>query len=225
MLEGFDIVIGEYLLKLLEPRALISLLTVLLLGGILFVIGRKPGYYTTKMLSYGALAVSAAFLLSYVRLVRLPNAGSITLASMLPIFIFAYLAGPRAGLMVGMCYGMLQFIQDYYFVHWTQFLLDYPLAFAMLGLAGFFGDRLYIGAIVGSAMRFVCHFLSGVVFFAEYANGQNVFLYSLLYNGSYILPDLAICLAVLAVPKVWAAIKHIKQTSGFGGKLQTPHSA
>lgn len=213
-MDGFKIITFESFLKL-QPRTLISIAAVLALGIILFAVSRKPGYYTTKMLSYGALAIALSFLLSYVRLFRFPNAGSITLASMLPIFVFAYLAGPRAGMLAGLCYGMLQFIQDYTFVHWAQFLLDYPIAFAMLGLAGLFGDNLYLGAAAGSLARFVCHFLSGVVFFGSYANGENVFLYSLIYNGSYLLPDLAICLLVLTIPGVRNAIKYIKSTSGF----------
>lgn len=218
-MEGFTIITLEKFLNI-ETRSIISVAAVLALGIIFFIISRKPGYYTAKMLSYGAIAIAASFILSYIRLFRFPNAGSITLASMLPIFIFAYLAGPRAGILAGLCYGLLQFIQDYYFVHWAQFLLDYPIAFALLGLAGLFGEKFYIGAAVGSIARFICHFLSGVVFFAEYANGQNVFLYSLIYNGSYLLPDLIICMLVISVPGVRAAIKRIKTSSGFGKKIE-----
>jgi thiamine transporter len=209
MPEGYEIVIQKYLLKLLEPKALISLFAVAVLALILILISKKTSY-NTRTLAYGAVAIAISFVLSYIRIVKLPAGGSITLASMLPMFIFAYIAGPRVGMLAGLCYGMLQFIQDAYFVHWTQFLIDYPIAFALLGLAGLSKDNVYIGAAIGSAARFVCHFLSGVVFFAEYAGDQNVFWYSLTYNGSYILPDLIICLAVLAVPSVKAAVKRVR---------------
>jgi thiamine transporter len=141
---------------------------------------------------------------------KFPNGGSITVASMLPLFVFSFIAGPKAGMMAGMCYGMLQYIQDPQFYHWAQFLLDYPIAFSMLGLAGLFRNKVYLGALTGSAARLVCHFISGVVFFASYAGGQNVFLYSLIYNSSYILPDTIICLVILAVPSVRKAIERIK---------------
>jgi len=212
MFVGFEIVIQEYLLKLLEPKALISALAVAALAVVFIVISRKVSY-NTKILAYGAIAIAASFILSYFRIFKFLTGGSITVASMLPIFIFAYIAGPRAGILAGMCLGMLQFIQDAFFVHWTQFLLDYPLAFAMLGLAGLFSKNIYLGAVIGSVARFVCHFLSGVVFFYMYAGEQNVFVYSLLYNGSYILPDMLICLAVLVIPSVRSAIKHLAQSS------------
>jgi thiamine transporter len=210
MFDGYEIVIKEYFLKLLEPKSLISVLAVIALAVIFFVISRKVSY-NTKILAYGAIAIAASFVLSYIRLFRFPNGGSVTVASMLPLFIFAYIAGPRAGMMAGMCLGMLQFIQDAYFVHWTQFLLDYPIAFALLGLAGLCGKNIFVGAFLGSFGRFICHFLSGVVFFAEYAGEQNVFLYSLIYNGSYILPDMIICLAILAIPSVRSAITQLSQ--------------
>jgi thiamine transporter len=197
----FEVIFQEYLIKLIQPKSLASLAAVILLAVILFVISKKTKF-NTKMLAYGALAIAIAFVLSYIRVVRFPNGGSITVASMLPIFVFAYIAGPRAGIAVGLCYGMLQFIQDAYFVHWAQFLLDYPIAFALLGLSGLFKERLYLGAIVGSLGRFIAHFISGIVFFATYAGDQNVFLYSFLYNISYILPDTLICLGILTLSGV-----------------------
>jgi len=212
MFQGFEIVLQEYLLKLLQPKSLISLAALILLAVILFAVSKKAAF-NTKVLAYGAISMAIAFALSYVRIVKFPNGGSITLASMLPIFIFAYIAGPRAGMTAGLCYGLLQFIQEPFFVHWAQFLLDYPIAFALLGLAGVFRDKLYLGAAVGSAARLFAHFLSGVVFFAEYANGQNVLLYSLIYNASYILPDALIGLAILALPNVKSMIKQVSRTA------------
>jgi thiamine transporter len=204
----YEVIFQEYLTKLVQPKSLASLVAVVLLVVILFVISRKTKF-NTKMLAYGALAIAISFVLSYIRIVRFPNGGSITVASMLPIFVFAYIAGPRAGITAGLCYGMLQFIQDASFVHWAQFLLDYPIAFALLGLSGLFKERLYLGAIVGSLGRFLAHFISGIVFFATYAGDQNVFLYSFLYNISYILPDTLICLGILTLSGVRSMINRM----------------
>ena len=88
-------------------------------------------------------------------------------------------------------------------MHPLQVLLDYPLAFGVLGLAGLFMPTVR-GAIVGATVavlaRFACHFLSGVVFFASYApDGWNPFLYSAAYNAAYLLPSLGIVLVVVVV--------------------------
>jgi thiamine transporter len=207
-----------YILMLSEPKPLISLIAVALLGAVLFVISKKTTF-NARILAYGALSMAAAFALSYVKIFQFPNGGTITIASMLPLFIFAYIAGPWSGIAVGLCYSMLQFIQEPVAYHWAQFLLDYPLAFAMLGLAGFFRNNIYLGAIVGSTARFICHFLSGFIFFGSFAPaGQSVYLYSFIYNISYILPDLVICLIILLIPQVRSAISRIKSQSMFVNK-------
>lgn len=207
-----EFVLGEYLVKLMEPKSLITLVALLGIVIVLFIISKSTAF-NTKVITYGALALAIAFALSYIRLLRLPNGGTITLASMLPIFVFAYMYGPRAGITVGLCYGLLQAFQDWFVVHPVQFILDYPLPFALLGLAGLFRKNLYAGALVGTGARLICHFLSGVVFFAEYANGQNVYQYSLLYNMSYLLPEAIICLVVLAIPNVKAAILRVAKAA------------
>ncbi len=74
-----------------------------------------------------------------------------------------------------------------------QVLLDYPIAFGALGLAGFFRNRPFLGVNVGIAGRFVAHFVSGIIFFATYApEGMSPIVYSAIYNGSYLLPELVI---------------------------------
>jgi thiamine transporter len=105
----FTITVQEYLLKLLQPRSIISLLSLAVLFIILITISKKTAL-NTHTIAYGALAMASAFVLSYFRIMEFPNGGSVTVASMLPIFVFAYIAGPRAGLAVGLCYGLLQFI-------------------------------------------------------------------------------------------------------------------
>ncbi len=94
-----------------------------------------------------------------------------------------------------------------FIVHPAQILLDYPLAFGALGLAGLFKNRSSIGVSVGIAGRFIAHFVSGVIFFAIYAPqvylglniGANAYLYSAIYNGTYLIPELIISLTLVLV--------------------------
>ena len=123
-----------------------------------------------------AICMALAFVLSYVRLFRLPQGGSVTAASLLPIIAFAYGYGLARGLAAGVAYGFLQMIQDPWIVSPVQAALDYPLAFAAIALAAL-ARRLperwgwLVAIALGGLGRFACHVLSGVVFFAEYAEG------------------------------------------------------
>ncbi|MCL2672560.1 MAG: energy-coupled thiamine transporter ThiT [Clostridiales bacterium] len=189
---------------------------VLLLAGlIVFLVlsakREKTRRGSLQALVYGGLCVALAFVLSYIKLFSMPMGGSITLASMLPLLWYAHRYGLPAGLLAGLAYGLLQFIQKPTFVGVAQMLLDYPLAFTCLGLAGLFryrADRkaernlifLLLGVLAGSAARAVCHIVAGALFFAEYApEGMNAWLYSAGYNGGYLGADALIC-TVLAVP-------------------------
>ncbi|MGN0996744.1 MAG: energy-coupled thiamine transporter ThiT [Candidatus Ventricola sp.] len=186
-----------------------------IVGVVLFFITRDGKRWTTRMLANAALVIALSFILSYIRLYKMPQGGSITLASMLPIFMFAYAYGCAPGMLVGMAYGVLQFIQDAYFVHPVELLLDYPLAYAMLGLAGLagkFSDQWGIipGIVLGTFGRFVCAFLSGVIFFGMYApEGQNVLVYSAVYNGFYLIPEAVICLIIASIPQIRRLAKQL----------------
>ena len=142
--------------------------------------------------------------------------GTITLASMLPIFLFSYAYGVGPGMLVGAAYGFVQFLQGgLYFVHPIELLLDYPLAFAMLGLAGLankFSDKwgMIPGIILGTFGRFVCAFLSGMIFFGMYApEGQNLVVYSIVYNGLYLVPEAIICIVLALIPQIRQLAKRL----------------
>ena len=191
------------------------LAALVILGLVLFFVTRDSKKWSTRMLANAALCIALSFVLSYIRLYKLPQGGSITLASMLPLFLFAYAYGVGPGMLVGAAYGILQFIQDAYFVHPIELLLDYPLAFAMLGLAGLasrFSDKwgLIPGIILGTFGRFVCAFLSGVIFFGMYApEGQSVLVYSAVYNGFYLIPEAIICIVLAMVPQIRRLAKQL----------------
>ncbi|MFC7442392.1 energy-coupled thiamine transporter ThiT [Laceyella putida] len=135
-----------------------------------------------------------------------PNGGSITL-TMLPIAAVAFRRGVKPGLACGLLTGILLMLLGGVIVHPLQALLDYPIAFAALGLAGWV--RLHegqsrskqmwligLGLLVAGGFRFLAHYASGVVFFSEYAKNQSVYLYSLIYNSSYLVPEVLITLVI-----------------------------
>lgn len=156
--------------------------------------------WTTKELTAAALCIGLAFLLSFIKLFHLPQGGSITPASMLPLLAFSYIYGFRRGLLAGIVYGLLQLMQDPVILFPMQVVLDYILAFGALGLAGL-SRNLTVGIILGCAGRLVCQFLSGWIFFGEYApEGTPVWLYSLGYNGAIVGAECAVCIAVAAIP-------------------------
>ncbi|MGM0395811.1 MAG: energy-coupled thiamine transporter ThiT [Bacillota bacterium] len=168
------------------------------------------------MLTEGGMMIALSALLSYIRIYQAPNGGSVTAGSMIPIMIFAIRWGLLPGVAVGATYGMLDFILKPYFVHPLQLLLDYPLAFGSLGLAGIayyltkkkkssgYGPVI-LGVTIAITGRLVAHVLSGVVFFAEYAGDQNPWIYSIIYNATYLVPELIISLVVLVI--VWKPIQ------------------
>lgn len=195
----------------IKPATLSVIIAILFAAFLLYIL-RNSVKFNAKMLVYGGLAIAISFVLSYIRFYHWPQGGSITPASMLPLFVFAYYYGAGPGILVGMAYGMLQLIQDPFVVHWIQLLLDYPLAFGALGLAGFFRKNLSLGVLVGGFGRFFSHFLSGVFFFASYApKGMNPIVYSLLVNGILVGVEVLICFVVSIIPQVRNAIDIIKK--------------
>lgn len=178
----------------------ITLFTLIILAAIMAGMSISRKTWTAKSLAYAALSIALAFVLSYVKLFRMPNSGSVTLASMLPLMLFSAAYGVGPGLLAGAAYGLLQYVQGGWFVHPIQFLLDYPLAFALIGLAGVYKLlpkdwskwSLYACMVLGALGRCISATLAGILYWetAPWA--------SLVYNGAYLLPDTLICI-VLAV--------------------------
>jgi len=155
---------------------------------------------STTMMVQGALMVALSLGLHFFKIFQAPYGGSVTLGGMVPILFFALRYGFRPGIMVGAAYGLLDLVVNPYVVHPAQLLLDYPLAYGALGLAGLFRNNVVLGSAVGISGRFVMHFLSGVIFFASYAKG-NVWVYSALYNAGYLVPEFVISVVVLVLLK------------------------
>ncbi len=147
-------------------------------------------YFSTRALTEAAIVVALSAVLSFIKIYHLPQGGSITAGSMVPLIWISLRRGPKIGLFACFVYGLVQFSLEPYAYHPIQVLLDYPLAFGVLGLAGLFRNYPLIGVGVGIGGRFIAHFTSGFIFFAEYApEGMNPLLYSAIYNGSYLLGE------------------------------------
>ncbi len=174
---------------------------------------KKRGRISTRVLVQGALCVALSFVLSYIKLFSMPMGGSITLFSMLPIFAFAWMYGPAAGLLAGFTYSLLQVVQGAYIVHPVQFVLDYFLSFTVLGLAGCFKKSLALGSFVGGMCRMLCGIISGAVFFADAAaeaGYTSIFAYTFMYNFTTIGIDTLLCVAAALIPAVNKAVTRIK---------------
>lgn len=152
----------------------------------------EPKSNTLIIAEIGVL-VALSTALSQIKLFSLPQGGSVTAASMVPVLWLSLRRGAKIGLVACAIYGLVQLLVEPFIVHPAQVLLDYPIAFGALGLAGFFQKRPFVGINVGIAGRFLAHFISGIIFFAIYApEGMSPIVYSTIYNGSYLLPELAI---------------------------------
>jgi thiamine transporter len=155
-----------------------------------------------RVLTEAALAIALAFVLGLIKVFQMPFGGSISL-DMVPLILLALRQGPFVGIVTGAAYGLLNLAIEPFIVHPVQVLFDYPLAFGVLGLAGFFAPTVrgaILGTVVAVLARFLCHFISGIVFFAAYApEGWNPYLYSAAYNLAYLVPSLLIALVVVVV--------------------------
>ena len=181
---------------------------------LIFILGGSKMNQTnakkTKILAEGAIMVALATVLSFLQIVKFPWGGSITVLSMLPIVLFSLRYGVRYGFAISFVFSLVQFgqgIMDGVFgwglTAWALvgcIFLDYIGAYTVIGIAGVFGNK-GIGNIVGGValalgLRFVFHYVSGVIIFNSFGElwqgfyTDNTWLYSLLYNGAYMLPEI-----------------------------------
>ena len=164
----------------------------------------------TRCLVEGAIMIALATVLSYIRIIKLPWGGSITLLSMLPIVIFSIKRGVKQGLVAALIFSLIQLGQGIIdgLFGWgltvgmliACIFIDYIGAYTIIGIGGIFRNKGLAGWVGGTALaifiRFLFHFISGIVIWKSYGelwNGfstDNSYLYSLLYNGAYMLPEL-----------------------------------
>ena len=173
-----------------------ALLGVLLL--IIFFIYARRIKFSTRMLVYVSLMLALTILLQQVRLYHFPQGGSVTLGSMLPIILLTFRYGAPVGMFAGFVFGLINIILDPFILHPIQVLFDYPLPWMAAGLAAIFKQNFIESTILVFAGKFICHVISGVVFFASYApEGTSPIIYSLTVNASMIIPESIICCVLI----------------------------
>jgi thiamine transporter len=160
-----------------------------------------------KALAFSALLAALAVALGAITLFRMPQGGSVTPFSILPLFLAAYYFGVPRGILVGVAVGLLNLLINPFIVHPVQVLLDYPLAFGAVALGGVFrgwGKKgLIPGYLTGVLCRYAFAVLSGVVFFGTYApEGFSGLTWSLWYNLTYLGVEAVLTVIVLMIPAV-----------------------
>ncbi len=210
-----------YLYSLLEVSAKttnvvkwISVGGILLLLAVIALIGLRGQKYDAKKIAFAGICVSMSFTLAFIKVSPIVYSGSITLASFVPVLIFAYAYGPTEGFLVGLIHGLLNFVEDPYILTPATFLFDYLLAFVGIGFMGFFGKMhrkeksalpVVLGCLCVFSFRFIAHLCSGVIFFMQDAVWvtlpswamQNAFTYSFIYQCIYVPADGLIATGVL----------------------------
>ncbi len=156
----------------------------------------------TKQLTEIAVTIALAVVCSFICVYKMPQGGSIAL-TMIPILFLSIRRGPWQGMIAGALYGLISLAIDGVVYHPLSILLDYVLAFGILGVCGFFHKNLggiVAGCCVGVAGRFISSVLSGALLFASYApEGENPWIYSLGYQATYMIPELIIAIIVLVL--------------------------
>ncbi len=189
---------SSWLMYLVSAILVVAIVALALLDG-------KHAPFDTKSLTYAAICISISFALSYIKFFSMPQGGSVTFASMLPLALYSYMFGTRKGVIAGVVYGLLQFVQSPQMYQPMQVLLDYPIAFASIGLAGIGRKMKFLkgnvqlefalGTLVAVLFRYISHTVSGYFVFYSWASGDSPLVYSLVYN-SYVAVDLAIVMVM-----------------------------
>lgn len=176
--------------------------------------------WSTKMIVEAGIMIALAYLLSRIKVYEAPQGGSVTAGSMIPILLFAMRWGVGPGMVTGAVFGLLKLMLGGWFFSPAQAILEYPIAFGLLGLAGissiskeidgFKGYfNIVLSVLVAIGGRFICHLLAGVIFFSEYAGAQNPWIYSLIYQSSYLLPEFIISAIILSL--IWKPLSKVER--------------
>ena len=174
--------------------------------------------FTPKQLAFCGMGIALAFVTSYIQLFKLPFGGAVTLMSMLFIVLIANWYGAGTGILVGLAYGILQFIQEPYFLTFFQVCCDYLLAFGALGIAGFFANRkngLTIGYIAGVIGRGVFASMAGYFYWMSYMPESFpkslAPVYPIVYNFMYLGLEAVLTLIVINSPAMKNALAQVRR--------------
>ncbi len=150
-----------------------------------------------------AVMTALSLVLNLIVVYKLPQGGSVTLGAMVPILLMSLRRGIVYGSLTGMLSGGLQFVMSGQAFHPLSILLDYVLAYGLVGIFGFLKGsawKVTLGTVLSCFLRFCCHLISGATLFAAYAPvGQNPWIYSLSYNASYMIPECLVSILLLSL--------------------------
>lgn len=175
--------------------------------------------WNVKMLVEAAMMVALAFILSKIKVYQAPNGGSVTAGSMIPIILFALRWGLGPGIITGVSFGILKLIFGGWFFSIPQVILEYPIAFGVLGFAGILSNelvdlrefsygKLVFSVFLAIGLRFLCHWFAGVIFFADTLPADiSPFISSALYQASYLVPEFILSSIILAL--IWKPVSKI----------------
>ncbi len=154
----------------------------------------------TRTLAEGAALIALSGALHIPTFYQAPLGGRVTAGAMVPVLLFALRRGYLLGTVAGVAYGLIVLIEEPFLFHPVQVLLDYFIAFGILGVAGLFKKIPLAGVAVALAGRFTSHFASGVIFAEIFIpEGANPFVFSAIYNGQYLIPELIISAVIVQV--------------------------
>ncbi len=199
--------------KATEAVKWISVGGIILLLAVIALIGVNGKKYDAKKIAFAGICVSMSFTLAFIKVSPIVYSGSITLASFVPVLIFAYAYGPIEGFLIGLIHGLLNFVEDPYILTPATFIFDYLLAFTGIGFMGFFGKMhkkksalpVILGGLCVFSFRFIAHLCSGMIFFMQDSVWvslpawamRNAFTYSFIYQCIYVPADALIATGVL----------------------------
>ncbi len=164
----------------------------LIIGIIMFIIyirEIRKTKFTTRLIFIIGIFTALAYVLNLIKFIRMPQGGSITLFSMLPVMALSLLYGKGVGLTSGILLGFLKMTDGITFIHPIQFLLDYILSNMALGFSGMFGRdnkfKIFFGCIISGFLGVMFSVISGAIFFSEFSpENMNPWIYSFIYNFS-----------------------------------------
>lgn len=156
-----------------------------------------------KVITECGMLLAVAMALSYVRLIRLPSGGSVSLGP-LPLLLIGARHGTITGILSGLLFGLLSLARQPFIVHPLQFILDYPLAYAALGLAGSIrwttGLKAAMAITIASIIRLHFHVIAGALFFVtDRETVSSALMVAYAYNLSYLVPEAIICTIIAAI--------------------------
>ncbi|MCR5099199.1 MAG: energy-coupled thiamine transporter ThiT [Lachnospiraceae bacterium] len=206
---AYALTTGGYVLSI------IIMVAVFVIG---IIIAGRRAKITTRQLTFSAVSLALAFVLSYIKIVQMPWGGAVTLLSMLFVTVVGYFYGPSVGFIAAFAYSMLEFIQDggAYMLSPVQVCMDYLFAFTALGVSGFFSKKkngLLTGYICAILLRGLFHSIGGYMFWMDYMPedfpASLSAIYPIVYNYSYILAEGVITVIVISIPAVKKAVETV----------------